>query len=820
MTARLLLVELLNDDPFNHHRVRRFPYFQGFARQHGVATRWVSVAAGRDARPDHAWQVDLPDERWALLREAIRDFDPNVLVFNEHLGPAMSGALARDHTEAVRVAPPDPLFEGRARQRLSELLGIADEGGGGDCSFEAIEDAEPDYACRRLYADAGSDEHLVPIFVGYDCLYRRSLVQNPMFDGIEEIDATWPGGCTFCQRHGVPEGASLDRVASVARVIGQLRRYHETTDPEERRSRFQMLIAPMLRWLGDVFAGLESLDLPSLDLFFTCRVDEFLAAEGALREWLPRLADAGHRVHFWQIGLENFSPDENLRFNKGVTSEQIERATASLQELEQAWPETFFFQREGGYGMIVFTPWTRLEDLRINATEIQRLGLEQQYGMLTSVLLVRAGTPLEWLARADGLLLDEGDPPSPFDAICITAWGEDALRWRFRQPEVSAVHEALAALFPGRGAIVGEAVADTVRRVRERAPRADLHAAEALAGLVAVAEASPEATPSRLLERLWETLVLPRWESMQASSLWACNDTARAAVDLGLPSFTTGEWTDDEAGQAEHPGSLLCVFGGEGAAQMRLSPRLDDDGSDLGLVRLANVSTAVGEPESSRFPEVLDAVVGTDGGWLASNLMPRLRTSLALLEEADGASSFLVGGLGDLVFLRRPGERAPVTCRIGSAAGDDAPGFLCGPYRVVPDPEIVTRQSGRAAVRAIAHALDALDTEGDWPAGRAPETSAFQRSAWRALGPSLVPAGRVGVDLVEGSVGVDRITLGFTAEDGARLTLSLESAAPGKDFLAATEEVGLRYWSSASLRDDLRLKRVLARYVRLLSPRA
>ncbi len=95
MKPRLLLVEFLNDDPLHQHRIRRFPYFQGFARRNGFETRWVSIAAGREARPVHPWEVELPSDRLQLLVGAITDFGPTVLVTNERLGASTSAASPR-----------------------------------------------------------------------------------------------------------------------------------------------------------------------------------------------------------------------------------------------------------------------------------------------------------------------------------------------------------------------------------------------------------------------------------------------------------------------------------------------------------------------------------------------------------------------------------------------------------------------------------------------------------------------------------------------------------------------------------------------------
>ncbi len=545
MTTRLLLVEFLNDDPLQQHRNRPYPYFQGLSRAHGAEARWVSIAAGKDARPAHPWEVELPDDRRRRLFEAIEEFAPTVLVSNERLSATMRAALSAAFPDARLFAPPDPLLTDCPLSYAASSFDLPAPASDADRRSGLFTEVEPDYETHRLDPETPTADHFVPVFIEPECLYARSIAHNPFFEGIEPDREAWVGGCTFCQRHGGFDDVRLERETAVGRVLGQLRRYHETTDPAARRRRFMMLVAPALRWIGDVFAGMLDLGLPPIELYFTSRIDELLSAEEALRRCLPELAAVGHQLHFWQLGLENFSPEENRRFNKGVTPEEVERASNLLNGLEQAWPETVYFQRHGGFGMIVFTPWTRLEDLRINATEIQRLGLREQYSMLTSVLLLRRGTPLETLARRDGLLPEDTDTPDPFHAICITAWGEDALPWRFRHREVAVVHEAMAALFPGRGAVVGPDALATVDRLRESTPWAEVHEAEILAALVEATKAAPGATSSELLTQVWDTLVWPRIPAGEQ----------RRAEDQPRPDTDAQESADaEQAGDASAQG--------------------------------------------------------------------------------------------------------------------------------------------------------------------------------------------------------------------------------------------------------------------------
>ena len=70
------------------------------------------------------------------------------------------------------------------------------------------------------------------------------------------------------------------------------------------------------------------------------RIDEILDAREAIRRCLPLLAKNGLALRFYGTGVENFSADENMRMNKGITAAQVTRRRPSSRKPPRAGPAT------------------------------------------------------------------------------------------------------------------------------------------------------------------------------------------------------------------------------------------------------------------------------------------------------------------------------------------------------------------------------------------------------------------------------------------------------------------------------------------------
>lgn len=482
----ILLLEFVNDDIFNQHRAEAFPFLQGYLKARGVPVAWLAMAAGAAARADAPWMIEPGADARALLVDAVRSVRPSWVIANEVPGPGLAAALA-DAVPGVSVVPPDArLLRHGLIAALHAHLGcrLAD-GPAPDPGDSLYHQACPDYAARLVGDAPAGPPHLVPLIAGPTCVYRRSLVRNPHFAGVSLDGVVHARGCTFCVNPDgpPPRGIGRDPVAS---ALMQIRRFHETAPGFRRTNRYLVrgirVFRQLPRFLGEVLA----MGLPASEFFFSCRVDELLAQAEALRAWVPRVAAAGHAMHLWNVGLENFSPVENGRFNKGVSPRQADEALALLDGLESAHPAAIGFRRHGGFGLILFTPWTRLDDLEINIRALRRHGDRGDLGPVASRLQLRDGTPLEVLARRDGLVDDDGGLAAvPRERSCLTEPGDRELPWRFANPEVAAVWSVLAGWF------VREAGKDA-------GPVPPASALDVLEALVEVVRASPGADADAL----------------------------------------------------------------------------------------------------------------------------------------------------------------------------------------------------------------------------------------------------------------------------------------------------------------------------------
>ena len=536
---RLLLVEILNDDPLHQHRVKPFPFVQGWVKERGGVCRWVTVNAGRESRPEHPFLVEPPEPTIRLITAAVGAFLPTHVFINERIGDSLVRALGAAAPEAVLTQPPHRLLTKTKTAELGAHLGFLDapkDGSKEDRLIIAV--GPPDYTQERLDPGEPTADHFLPIVVEPRCLYRRSPRRSSLFARVPLGGLEFKRGCTFCcSKSGVEPIPSP--AAAVERALLQLRRYLETVPETERRDKLMLHMAPAFSKMQHFFKGVAALDLAPSRFFFTCRADELLRMADALRATMPALAERGHALHFWQVGLESFSPDENNRFNKGITPEEIEETIALVDELEAAWPGSFVFREHGGFGMIVFTPWTRLEDLRINVREIQRHGLREQYAMLTTSLQLRASTPLEALAERDGLIVRVKDPSiDPFDATCITHWGEDELPWRFRHPEVAALFGAMNRIFPRVGAAPVELSKEDKESTPDGSPPSAFDHATVLDALLDIAEDDPGAATDTgaLLQELPARLaLLKRPEALPQGPVpkWVERLTRLLGVDEG-----------------------------------------------------------------------------------------------------------------------------------------------------------------------------------------------------------------------------------------------------------------------------------------------
>jgi hypothetical protein len=208
--------------------------------------------------------------------------------------------------------------------------------------------------------------------------------------------------------------------------------------------------------------------------------------------------------------------------NKGVTTQGNLDAMWTLLELERDWPDTFDFRKHGGLSMILFTPWTTLEDVAFNLRIAQWCRMEDVIGkLLTSRLRLQAGLPVTLLAERDGLLSGPYTDPA-LDTAARNLYSQE-IPWQFRDPRLEPVCRILIRL-EGELDRSSDDLASEVATVAEACAGRGLSRLDLAVAIVQEAESIPEQLPSpeELLQRVarrWTTT--PPTFSTNAQEDWA-----------------------------------------------------------------------------------------------------------------------------------------------------------------------------------------------------------------------------------------------------------------------------------------------------------
>ena len=426
MKRTLVLVDLVSSNRSKVYRTQEYPKLQALARGHGFEVYWLCLGVDGQAQAarENPFVFDLAAPDLEQLCSRISEVKPTHLLINERLEEAC--------WRAVCQAAAGARAQGVAERQL-QWLGITDPPGGPS----PLQEVEPDHSRELLNPLAQEIRPYTWLMVGPLCLYRRPLRHNPRFEGVDLSACKNPDACSFC----LPVRDILPPADPVAEAMVQINAAERTT-PAPCRSREYMVSGAALWFRVGAFAdALLASELPPSAFFFHCRVDELLRGAAELEARLPDLEARGHSINFHSIGVENFSPAENERFNKQISPAQVQQASELMGRWERRWPGAFSFTRHGGFSFILFTPWTTLADLETNVQGLRRLRSMDQdvvFALRTRLQLLpdRAITAL---AHHDGLV-GAADDDHLFDSGCITDWDMAEIPWRFKDGRVALIY--------------------------------------------------------------------------------------------------------------------------------------------------------------------------------------------------------------------------------------------------------------------------------------------------------------------------------------------------------------------------------------------
>jgi len=448
---RVLLIEFITTDRF--HRSIPFPFVHGYLRGRGVTCRWLRFGHPATWRADASGTgYGLPSDEASHLLDICRDLVPTHLLWSTapsaelaaqvRAATGVAAAAVLDGDQAECAAAAVAALGGDNLGSLAHFIGLAEDPA--SHTWGLMEHIAPDFGFEAANDGARSAPVLPFLMFGEECSYNRILDDNPYFAGIDT--SRYGRGCSFCMR---PAGHGAWQTAPLILARRQFEALARTLPPVAGRLPVRLTGALPVRHIESIAELLLDLNLPPLDLLLDARADVLVHSRQKLDHALTLLGPTSHKIHISLIGIESFVDRELQRLNKGTTWHENLGAAATLLELEHAHPQSFSFREHGGLSLLLFTPWTRLEDLAANLAIVSRAGLGDACGKrFTSRLRLYPALPLHALALRDGLLCEAYDDPW-LDTARRNFYADES-PWRFADPRVEPVSQLFLRLEPER----------------------------------------------------------------------------------------------------------------------------------------------------------------------------------------------------------------------------------------------------------------------------------------------------------------------------------------------------------------------------------
>lgn len=535
--AGLLLIEFFPAALRRNEKSMLFPFLQGLARGLGWQSLWLCF--GGDTAPS----LDKPTGRSTLarlcatersaLKRRLAAFGPSRVVTSDILSPETAALLDHASPPPKHLVMPT-LFDVAARGRSDpdmaphatvasadprradylgkcgwflDWLGCEDPALAGRWLVSAV---EPDYSAVPANEAARRAPGHITLVSGSLCADRHKLSLNPLFKGLDLGSARF--GCSFCSAADAP-WLTPPGEPVLPLLEKQLEAIRRTAGPGKDAGVYEFYDFQALWRFDEVFSAVLALKLPPSVFLFNPRIDDVLRLRGRIEKVLPGLAGAGHQVRFLSMGVENFSQRENARLNKGIALAQVDEFLALVKDWEARFPGVVKPFKAGHdkaeLGLILFTPWTTLEDVRLNLERARERGFPERGYWLYSTLLIRRADPIHALAEKDGVLTGRWpDPGQIYGQFKNEGEMGPLVPWRFQDERTAAYYGLLvrvcAADREGGGCAFfrSDPAFDSIRRAYAAARRRrELRPLGFAFALLSLLEAGPGGLPREALLR-------------------------------------------------------------------------------------------------------------------------------------------------------------------------------------------------------------------------------------------------------------------------------------------------------------------------------
>jgi hypothetical protein len=451
---------------------------------------------------DHnTFGVDEDGDAYDGLRQALETFEPEVLLFERVHTPDLVASLRTASVLASGVLHQQSAFEHegvdftlpymdrapvRAAIQALQAEGLRGlKGLAGVCTPEraliSIERPSVDklfsefdlaydlVETTRISSDPGPlRKH---VFGNLGCPYRNAPNRTGFMDGIEVPAEITDRGCTFCDR---PDYDRIRPDRALDLIRAQLNQVQESFPKVE-----QLILVDeyALRYVDQFVALLnEEVEHP-VEVFFSARIDYIHKFRQRFEDAIT-MAGPHLNLVMYLVGIENFSPFELWRFNKGVTVQSASAGLEVLDRLSEAQPQ---FRVEPSFGFVLFTPWTTPTDLYLNWLYLKKLRFDRwrESAVLTRLRLYPENA-LYYKAQAQGLLASDHAEGS--DASDRYGY-ESETPWSFKDSRVQAIYDRVYSAQSGSDAhrILGEMLQTYREEIQAQLDSMDLTDNEAIA---------------------------------------------------------------------------------------------------------------------------------------------------------------------------------------------------------------------------------------------------------------------------------------------------------------------------------------------------
>jgi hypothetical protein len=285
-----------------------------------------------------------------------------------------------------------------------------------------LSDFQPDYESIKFGSLRNKLFLIAPIIGSFGCLHNKPIKDNPYFNNIE-INESFKNlhesaqkvlnsylsrvgrGCSFCNICVDRDYTIFPKEEIVNKLVAQIR--YTISNYNSIRAIFLVDEYPF-NYLYDLIKEIVNQKI-SIDSFSFESRSDWLYRNKDIIEKTVRFLEKNHiKLSVGFIGIENFSQMELDIFNKEVSADINILILNELYKIKNKYPKTFYYNIEH---IILFNPWTRLEDIEINLKILSKLGDEYDpcnNVFFTSMRIYRY-TPFYYKAKKDKLLIDPDD---------------------------------------------------------------------------------------------------------------------------------------------------------------------------------------------------------------------------------------------------------------------------------------------------------------------------------------------------------------------------------------------------------------------------